>query len=665
MRFKLPGWFLWDYFKKAPNFGFGKFSEIVYYQYYSRIKENGCNECWAETVQRVVEGTYQMQLDHLISIGMEEHWDESKAINSAMNMYERMFDFYWLPAGRGLWSMGTPLTEQKKYCALNSCTFVSTEEIDKTVDPFVFVMDLLMFGVGVGFDCKGAKKVTIKSPIKHKITIPIYTIPDSREGWVTALRYLLMSYFYGYDEVNFNYCLIRPRGSPLKTFGGTAAGPDPLEEMLEAIRSILHKNIGKKITNRIIVDIMNLIAKCVIVGNRRRSALLGIGPENEEFLNLKNYDKNPERADFGWASNNSIDCKLGSNYKDISERIVENGEPGVIWLENIQGFGRMNGIRDDKDKNATGCNPCVEQTLESYEMCCLVETFPNNHTSLEDYLETLKYAFLYGKTVTLGESHWEKTNDVLLRNRRIGLSMSGITQFLTDRGLDVLQDWCEEGYDKIQEFDNQYSEWLNIPNSIKTTSVKPSGTVSILAGATPGIHFPESEFYIRRIRLQRDCEFVKQLKEAGFKVEQDLNTEDNCVIEFPISLEGTDPEKKIKTSKEASIFEKISLAAFMQENWSDNQVSCTVTFDEKTEGPLVEEVLDEYQYKLKGISFLPVGESYPFPQMPYEEITREEYYEMKSKINENFVFDFNNINEEPKEEQYCSNDTCTIEGVIN
>ena len=142
--------------------------------------------------------------------------------------------------------------------------------------------------------------------------------------------------------------------------------------------------------------------------------------------------------------------------------------------------------QDDRDWRVSGGNPCLEQSLESFEMCCLVETFPARHESKEDYLDTLKYAFLYAKTVTLGSTHWSKTNQVMLRNRRIGCSMSGVAQFTAQHGLPGLLEWCEEGYDQVQKIDATLSEWLAIPESIKTTSVKPSGTVSLLAGSTPG-----------------------------------------------------------------------------------------------------------------------------------------------------------------------------------
>ena len=137
-----------------------------------------------------------------------------------------------------------------------------------------------------------------------------------------------------------------------------------------------------------------------------------------------------------------------------------------------------------------------------------------------------RYAYLYAKTVTLGKTHWPETNRVMLRNRRIGCSVSGIAQFITHRGQGELKHWLEEGYCALQKYDKGYSDWFAVPRSIKTTSVKPSGTVSLLAGATPGLHYPESRFYIRRIRLSVNSPLIKPLEKAGYKIEPAFGSED-------------------------------------------------------------------------------------------------------------------------------------------
>ena len=268
---------------------------------------------------------------------------------------------------------------------------------------------------------------------------------------------------------------------------------------------------------------------------------------------------------------------------------------------------------------------------------------------------TLKYAYLYAKTVTLGKTHWSETNRVMLRNRRIGCSVSGIAQFITDNGLGKLKCWLEKGYDHIQELDKMYSDWFAVPRSIKTTSVKPSGTVSLLAGATPGLHYPESRFYIRRIRLSKHSALIKPLEKAGYKIESCFGSEDStAIVEIPVDVgEG------IRTASELTVWEQFSLAAFMQRHWADNQVSCTATFDPETEGAQLSQVLNYFQYKLKGISLLPRKNGGAYRQMPYETIDEKTYHFEVEKLGK---LSFTGISgEEAEIDKFCNNDVCEIE----
>ncbi|KAG2386926.1 hypothetical protein C9374_001961 [Naegleria lovaniensis] len=537
-RFKLSKTFVEKYKNIPPPFGFNGLGEVVYKRTYSRvIEEENRNEEWYETVERVVNGTYNMQKNWIDNHKLG--WNARKAQKSAQEMYDRIFNMKFLPSGRGLWGMGTPLTEQRGlYAALNNCAFVSTESMkEDPLKPFVFLMDMSMLGVGVGFDTKGSGSITIKGVDNTRQPI-MNIIADSREGWVESVKVLLDSYFNGHAPQLFDYSKIRPAGAPIRGFGGVKT------------------NAGKPISVTVIVDLMNYIGKCVVSGNIRRSAEIAFGEaDSEEFIDLKNYEKNPHRASYGWTSNNSIFAQIGMDYSNVAKRMMTTRT------------------------RASGGNPCLEQTLESYELCCLVETFPNNHESLEDYQKTLKYAFLYAKTVTLGRTHWPEVNRVMLRNRRIGCSMSGIAQFITKRGVEELRRWSTVGYDTIQEYDQTFSDWLAIPRSIKTTSIKPSGTVSLLAGATPGMHYPISRFYVRRLRLATNSPLVKTLAEAGYHTEPAVSDSQTTVVEFPI-----DCGEGIRTAKELSMWEQLSLASFLQRYWSDNQVSATITFNPQTEG---------------------------------------------------------------------------------
>jgi len=653
-KFQLSENFVNKYKRKRPPFGFNGLGELVYMRTYSRIKEDGKNERWWETIKRVVEGTYSMQKNWIDSHQLG--WNPWQAQASAQEMYDRMFNMKFLPPGRGLWAMGTSITEERGlYAALNNCAFVSTGTIkDDYSKPFTFLMDASMLGVGVGFDTKGAGAVMIKPPNSNR-EIETYRIPDTREGWVESLKLLLESYFHGTAEIQFDYTKIRPVGEPIKGFGGVSSGHEPLAEIHEEIRKVLDRNIGEPITITTIVDVMNLIGKCVVAGNVRRTAEIVFGdPYNEEYLDLKNYEVNPHRDQYGWTSNNSIYAELGMDYSEVCKRINGNGEPGFAWLQNMRKFSRMQNGGDDKDHRAGGGNPCLEQTLESYELCCLVETFPNNHESLDDYKRTLKYAYLYAKTVTLGKTHWPDTNRVMLRNRRIGCSVSGVAQFITKHGMEELRKWLESGYKTIQEWDCMYSDWFAIPKSIKTTSVKPSGTVSLLVGATPGMHYPESRFYIRRMRLSKHSELIEPLKKAGYKIEPAFGSEDSTmVVEVPV-----DAGEGIRTAAELSIWEQFSLAAFLQRHWADNQVSCTATFNPETEADELPHVLNYFQYKLKGISLLPRANGGVYKQMPYEAIDEKKYDKLVKKLG---YLSFVGVEGEQAEvDKFCNNDVCDI-----
>lgn len=632
-----------------------------------RVLPDGSKEQWWQTVERVVNGTYNMQKRWIQSHQLG--WDGRQAQASARKMYDKIFHMKFLPPGRGLWAMGSPMTEERHmFAALNNCAFVSTYELGKDPSkPFTFLMDASMLGVGVGFDTDGAGTVTVKGVAADK-PVCAYQVPDSREGWVESVRRLLDAHFHGKPRPMFDYSSIRPRGSPIKGFGGTASGPEVLRRLHEDIEGTMSPLAGKAMTVTAIVDVMNQIGRCVVSGDVRQTAEIAFGrPDLPEYIDLKDYARNPARAAWGWTSNNSVYAPLGMRYDEVAQRVQNNGEPGFAWLHNMQRYGRMGDAPNDKDRRAKGGNPCLEQTLESYELCCLVETFPANHDSYEEFEDTLKYAYLYAKTVTLGRTHWPQTNRVLLRNRRIGCSISGVAQFIASKGLGTLQDWLNKGYERIQQFDESFSGWLTIPRSIKTTCVKPSGTVSLLAGATPGMHFPESRFYLRRVRVVRDHEVVAPLQAAGYHVEPAVEDPGRkVVVTFPVdaaahghalqpvgsdtsagasggrassstsssgSLGELEPlpasiahrPSALRTLDEVSMWEQFALAAFLQRYWADNQVSCTITFDPTSEGPQIARALDMYQYQLKGVSLLPRAPKAQYAQLPYEAITEEEY----------------------------------------
>jgi adenosylcobalamin-dependent ribonucleoside-triphosphate reductase len=610
-------------------------------------------ECWHDTVARVVQGAFRMQQRHMVASGLG--WSAADADARARVMFDKIFHMKFLPPGRGLWAMGSPMTEERAtYAALNNCGFVSTGGLAADpAAPFCWLMDAAMLGVGVGFDTLGAGALVVVGPARGGGAC--HRVGDSREGWVESLRALLEAHFLGRPLPTFvrfgfplpasrraaptvftlttrprarthprpqDYAGVRPRGAPIAGFGGVASGPEVLARLHNQVHATLAPLAGKPLTVTALVDLMNQIGRCVVSGEVRQTAEIAFGdPACEEYVALKDYRANPGRAEWGWTSNNSVFAPLGMDYGPLAARVAHNGEPGFAWLENMRAFGRMGDPPTWADARAAGGNPCLEQTLEPYELCCLVETFPAHHATFEEFADTLRSAFLYAKIVTLGATHWPATNRVMLRNRRVGTSLSGVAQFVAKRGLANLKSWCERGYAVVQAADREASEAMAVPRSVKTTCIKPSGTVSLLAGATPGMHFPEARFYLRRVRLGKDHDLLPALRAAGYGVEPAReDPERKVVVAVPV-----DAGEGVRTLDTVSMWEQFATAAFLQRHWADNQVSCTITFDPTTEGPHVAHALDVYQFQLKGVSLLPRAPLAQYPQLPYEAISEETY----------------------------------------
>jgi ribonucleoside-triphosphate reductase len=668
--FKLSEDFVSTFRSKQAPFGYrdaagNSVGEITFLRTYSRKKEDGTKETWVDVCERVINGMYSIQKDHCKTNRLP--WNDARGQASAKEAFQRLFELKWTPPGRGLWVMGTPLVnEQKNSAALQNCAFVSTREMTKMDPsrPFAFLMEASMLGVGVGFDDQGADKdFTIYKPIANNIKTIV--IEDSREGWVESTAALIDSYLKPEQaELDFDYSLIRPAGAPIRIFGGTAAGPDPLIKLHDYIRKIFDGRENEKLTRVDIADIGNLIGVCVVSGNVRRSAELLIGRlDDDKFLNLKNPEVFPERNSYdpqapgwGWMSNNSVSAEVGQDLSKIVDGIALNGEPGVVWLDLSRKYGRLIDPPNNKDHRIMGYNPCAEQSLESYEMCTLVETYLNRHDSLEDFKRTLKFAYLYAKTVTLLPTHWEETNAIMQRNRRIGTSISGVANFADTTGLPILKEWMNQGYAVVKSYDTVYSEWLGIRESIKTTTVKPSGTVSILAGESPGVHWtPGGKYFNRAIRFSNADPMLPLFKLAQYRIEPASESPDTTsVVFFPIKSDAERAEKDV------TIFEKMALAVTAQRYWSDNSVSVTVSFDPETEKQHIGTVLHMHDGQLKTVSFLPSG-NFTYPQMPYTQITKEEYEEYTMKL---FPIDFSGVYAglaaDAIGEAYCTTDACEV-----
>lgn len=379
--FRLSPSFIDQYKEREPEWGWkdeagNSIGELTFVRTYSRVKEDGTKEKWWEVCQRVIEGVYSIQKDHCLANRLE--WNGNKAQASAQEAYERMFSFKWTPPGRGISQMGTPLVMQHKNVAsLLNCAFVSSGDMERHDPGYVFawMTEALMLGIGVGFDTLGSSKLEswISNPTNE---VETYVIPDTREGWAISVGKLINSYLKpNKPRIEFDYSEIRPYGEPIKTFGGTASGPDPLIDGHEKLRGVLDEVLrGEASGSTCITNLANIIGGFVVAGNVRRSAELALGqPDDTDFINLKNPEVFPNRP-WAYMSNNSISATVGMDYSPFVANTSMNGEPGYVWLDTARNFGRLVDGPDYKDRRVKGFNPCVEQPLESFEMCVSGDT---------------------------------------------------------------------------------------------------------------------------------------------------------------------------------------------------------------------------------------------------------------------------------------------------
>ena len=387
---------------------------------------------------------------------------------------------------------------------------------------------------------------------------------------------------------------------------------------------------------------------------------LGRNPLKKEWEKLCAEKGVPKR--FRTGSDNPYTLK---GFKDLSARSADYNHR-VKSIEELEGVHNVYNISvednhtvgiptsyDSKTGAMSGIfvAQCVEQQLEDAELCCLVETYPWLHESYEDYLITLKIAYLYAKTVTLAKTQWPETNAIMLKNRRIGLSMSGFIQACNIHGINTMYSWCDNAYEYVQNLDKVYSDWLCVPQSKRKTSIKPSGTVSKLNGSWPGIHHPEAEYYIQRIRFADDSDMLPQLVAAGYHTEPDAYSPNTTVVSFPIH------EKLFERGKaEISMWEQLEIAAQMQYYWADNSVSVTVTFKPE-EAASIPYALTLYSKRLKAVSFLQYKDT-GYVQAPWEPITKEKYEQMY-----NACTPINKLEtlSQGAGERFCTTDKCEID----
>lgn len=589
-----------------PEFGYDGFGEFIYYRTYSRTKKDGSQECWADTVIRVIEGILSIRKDWYIKTRI--HWDEEFWQNYAFGMAVSLFEMKWMPPGRGLWAMGTDFIYERGAMALYNCAYTDLTS-DQLGEDIEWLMDSLMNGVGVGFGPIRDNGLRLHRP-GNKVTI--FTIQDTRESWCEATRLLIESFLFpGRSNLEFDYSLIRPAGALIKGFGGIASGPAPLMKLHERIRSACLRYLDDESYDsvRFKTDLANSIGVCVVAGNVRRSAEIALGKVNDEtFINLKDYSIYPERAEWGWMSNNSVMLESDEDFEKIgliAERVIKNGEPGYINFQNIKHgrLGKNDGVKLDV---ANGINPCSEIPLEGSfdyqnpelrvrEVCNVVESCPTRCFDENEWYKALEYATFYASTVSLLPTHQPSTNRVVARNRRIGVSIIDFTGWKHEVGLHKVIKFLRHGYQVVTFTNKKWNAEAGIPESIRKTTIKPGGTVPKLVGRTAGAGYPTFRHTLRRVRVQQNSPIHDILAKANVPYEKDSYSDNTDVFEFPI-IQGP-----ARVAADVSLWEQASNLVVLQREWADNSVSNTLYFKPKWE---LKDIIEDH-YALRLIQWLP------------------------------------------------------------
>jgi ribonucleoside-triphosphate reductase (thioredoxin) len=587
--------------------------------YARRLNENDINsktEEFPDTVKRIVDACNSQ-----LNIGFtKEEQDELTSI---------MLSLKGIVAGRFLWQLGTKTVDKLGLLSLQNCSFTL---INEPIRPFTWAMDALMLGSGVGFNIQReyvyelpkVKKVKIK---RQDTNDADFIVPDSREGWVELLRRILEAHFVTGKGFTYSTVCVRGKGTLIKGFGGVASGPEDLCWGMGEINKILNSRSGKKVRPIDCLDIMNIIGAIVVAGNVRRSAQIAIGDMDDlQFLNAKRWDLG-NIPSWRAMSNNSIVC---NDITQLPEQVWEgykgNGEPyGFINLRNARRMGRV-GETQYQDLDVGGFNPCAEQSLADKETCCLAEIYLPNINSKEELFKVMTYLYRINKHSLSLDCHLKETEEIVHKNMRMGIGVTGYLQSSVEQ-----KSWLSDAYTYIRNYDVDYSRKHNFNTSIKLTTIKPSGTLSLLAGTTSGAHPAFSLYYIRRIRIATNSPLIDVCKKNGYEMEFQKNfdgTEDKStmVVSFPCKFpNGT------RLANDMTAIDQLEVIKELQTNWSDNSVSVTIYYRKEELTSIKEWLYNNYNENLKTVSFL-LHNEHGFKQAPLEEITEEKYNEMFSKV---------------------------------
>ena len=576
------------------------------------IEDKGRRETWVETVQRYT--------DYLHSKGINltgQDWDD---IEGAILELEVM------PSMRALMTAGVA-ADRDNTCIYN-CSYVAVDH-PRAFDEAMFI---LLCGTGVGFSVE-RQSISQLPEIPNTLgqSEDVIAVQDSKEGWAKALRKLI-SLLYTGDIPKWDLDKIRPAGSRLKTFGGRASGPEPLNDLFNFVVAKFKGAMGRKLNSIECHDIMCKIGEVVVVGGVRRSAMISLSNLSDtRMAHAKSgswWENEKQRA---LANNSACYTEKPDSETFLREWLAlvesKSGERGIFSRVAAEAHVAKNGRRETG--YAWGTNPCSEIILRSNQFCNLTEVVVRETDDLASLKRKVRLATILG-TAQATFTHMPYLRPIWTKNtseeRLLGVSLTGIMDHpVLGKNVDSPK-WLAEMKQVAIDTNAEYAERLGIEVSAAITCVKPSGTVSQLVDSASGIHARHSDHYIRTVRGDNKDPLTQFLKDAGIPAEADVMKPDaTTVFSFP-----TKSPMSAVTRNAMTAIQQLELWKTYAEVWCEHKPSVTVTVRDHEWMEVGAWVYKHFDL-CSGISFLPHSD-HTYAQAPYQECTAAEYADMKQKM---------------------------------
>lgn len=588
------------------------YQQFIHLSRYSRwIPEEGRRENWSETVGRYFDFFQEhVQSQTNYSITKKEREELEQAV----------LDLRVMPSMRCLMTAGEAL--KRENVSGYNCSYVAVD----TPRAFDEILYVLMNGTGVGFSVErqDVAKLPVVAEEFHDTDTTII-VPDSKLGWAKSLRELIHLLYAG-QVPSWDMSKVRPAGAPLKTFGGRASGPEPLDQLFRFVTNIFKNATGRKLNSLECHDIVCKIAEIVVVGGVRRSALISLSNLSDDRMRVAKsgqwWEDNAQRA----LANNSAAYtekpEIGifmDEWKSLYDS--KSGERGIFNRESAKKQAGLNGRRDAEWD--FGTNPCSEIILRSKQFCNLSEVVIRATDTMETLKEKVKLATILGtfqSTLTNFKYLSKPWNDNTQEERLLGVSLTGImdNNLTNGKGKDIEKNLAELKQIAV-ETNEKWAKKLGIPQSAAITCVKPSGTVSQLVDSASGIHARHNPYYIRTVRADKKDPLALFMKEAGFPCEDDVMKPDHTLVfSFPMKA----PENAVFRMDMTAI-EQLELWLAYQKNWCEHKPSVTISVKEHEWMEVGAWVYEHFDW-MSGVSFLPFSE-HVYKQAPYQDIDKESY----------------------------------------